>query len=83
MFEQVKAYSKPLTVANFGWVLTIVVPPFPTEVAVSYGNDRFTSSLYIDTSVNTALLAAAVIVAALVPHAGYYMLSPVSRGGRS
>ncbi len=110
VFEQVKAYSKPLMVANFGWVLTIVVLPFPTEVAASYGNDRFTSSLYIgtilaaslfqllmvliirrdpalrdedselaraplfDTAVNTALLAAAFIVAALVPHAGYYML---------
>jgi hypothetical protein len=75
-----------------------------------YGNDRFTSSLYIgtilaaslfqlvmvlvirrdptlrdedselaraplfDTSLNTALLAVAFVVAALVPHAGYYML---------
>ncbi|MFF1615579.1 TMEM175 family protein [Amycolatopsis sp. NPDC058278] len=110
VFEQVKAYSRPLMVANFGWVLTIVVLPFPTEVAGLYGNDRFTSSLYIgtilaaslfqllmvlvirrdptlrdedselaraplfDTSVNTALLAAAFVVAALVPHAGYYML---------
>jgi TMEM175 potassium channel family protein len=110
VFEQVKAYSRPLVVANFGWVLTIVVLPFPTEVAGLYGNDRFTSSLYIgtilaaslfqlvmvlvirrdptlrdedselaraplfDTSVNTALLAVAFVVAALVPHAGYYML---------
>jgi len=110
VFEQVKAYSRPLMVVNFGWVLTIVVLPFPTEVAGLYGNDRFTSSLYIgtilvaslcqlvmvlvirrdpalrdedselaraplfDTSVNTALLAAAFVVAALVPHAGYYML---------
>jgi uncharacterized membrane protein len=32
-------------VANFGWVLTIVVLPFPTEVAGLYSNDRFTSSL--------------------------------------
>jgi uncharacterized membrane protein len=110
VFEQVKAYSRPLMVANFGWVLTIVILPFPTEVAGLYGNDRFTSSLYIgtilaassfqlamvlvirrdpalrdrdselaraplfDTSITTALLALAFVVAALVPHAGYYTL---------
>jgi uncharacterized membrane protein len=110
VFEQVKAYSRPLMAVNFGWLLAIVALPFPTEVAGMYGNDRFTSSLYIgtilaasvcqlvmvliirrdpalrdedselaraplfDTSVNTALLAAAFVVAALVPHAGYYML---------
>lgn len=110
VFEQVTAYSGRLMTANLGWVLAIVVLPFPTEVAGLYGNDRFTSSLYIgtilaaasfqlamvliirrdptlrdedsalaraslfDVSVNTALLAIAFVVAALVPNTGYWML---------
>jgi uncharacterized membrane protein len=110
VFEQVKAYSRPLMAANFGWLLAIVALPFPTEMAGTYGNDRFTSSLYIgtilaaalfqltvvliirrdpalrdedsrlaraplfDTSINTALLAIAFVVAVLVSGTGYYML---------
>ncbi|HVV08969.1 TMEM175 family protein [Amycolatopsis sp.] len=110
VFEEVKAYSQRLMTLNFGWLLVIVLIPFPTEITGLYGNDRFTSALYIGTILaasifqlamvfvirwdrdlrdddaelakkplfstagNTLVLAIAFVVAALVPHAGYYML---------
>jgi TMEM175 potassium channel family protein len=110
VFGEVKAYNMPLVAANFGWLLAIVVLPFPTEVAGLYGNEPFEASFYIapilvaalfqtvmvliirrdrnlrddDSDVatkslfiavsNMVALAIAFAVAALVPHAGYYML---------
>jgi len=62
MFEQVKAYSGPLMVASLGWLLTIVILPFPTEVAGLYGNDRFTSSLYIGTILAASLFQMAIVL---------------------
>lgn len=110
LFEEVKAYSRPLLFANFGWLLAIVTLPFPTEIAGQYGNGQFESALYIGTifvsslfqlvmvviirrdralreddselatrpmfeyAITTGMLAIALVVAALVPHTGYYML---------
>ncbi|TYK53384.1 DUF1211 domain-containing protein [Actinomadura decatromicini] len=48
-FRHVRAYSKPLVICNAGWLLTIVVLPFPTEMVGVYGNDRFTAGFYIAT----------------------------------
>ncbi|MFC4048986.1 TMEM175 family protein [Actinomadura syzygii] len=48
-FRHVRACSKPLVMCNAGWLLTIVVLPFPTEMVGVYGNDRFTAGFYIAT----------------------------------
>ncbi|WP_121434605.1 TMEM175 family protein [Actinomadura pelletieri] len=48
-FRHVRAYSKPLIMCNAGWLLTIVVLPFPTEMVGVYGDDRFTAGFYIAT----------------------------------
>ena len=49
MFENVKAYNRPLTAVNLLWLLTIVVLPFPTEMLGAYSDDKFTALLYIGT----------------------------------
>jgi TMEM175 potassium channel family protein len=62
VFEQVTAYSRSLQLANLGWILAIVVLPFPTEIAGFYGNDRFTSSVYIGTILVAALFQLAMVL---------------------
>ena len=66
LFEQVKAYNYPLLVANHGWLLAIVVLPFPTEMIGGFEEDRFTASLYIGTILlsSICLLAMTLIVRA-------------------
>ncbi|WP_067460942.1 TMEM175 family protein [Actinomadura macra] len=49
IFQHVRAYSRPLIVCNLGWLLTIIVLPFPTEMAGVYSNERFTPIFYIST----------------------------------
>jgi uncharacterized membrane protein len=49
MFENVREYNRPLMLCNLGWLLTIVVLPFPTEIAGHFDSDRFTVGLYIGT----------------------------------
>ncbi len=48
-FRHVRGLSKPLIMCNAGWLLTIVVLPFPTEMVGVYGDDRFTAGFYIAT----------------------------------
>lgn len=66
LFEQIKAYNGGLMRANLGWLLTIVVLPFPTEIIGQFHGDRFTTSLYIGTvlAANVFLLAMILIVRA-------------------
>src|SRR3954463_12442114 len=47
MFEDVKAYNRPLMASNMVWLLTIVVLPFPTEMVGLFSDDVFTTLLYI------------------------------------
>lgn len=49
VFEHLKAFNRPIMLANFVWLLAIVVIPFTTEMTSSYANDRFTTALYIGT----------------------------------
>jgi uncharacterized membrane protein len=110
LFEQIEAYNGALMRANFGWLLTIVVLPFPTEMIGQFHDDRFTASVYIGTVlaanvfllamilivhadpglakdgesvserqrlaavVVTGILAVALVLAAAVPHVGYFAL---------
>jgi uncharacterized membrane protein len=110
VFEHVRRYNTRLIQLNLGWLLLIVVLPFPTEIIGSFETSRFTSGLYIGTilvlslcqtglvlmirrhpnledqdnpvtrgelinSIVTAgLFALAFVLAALVPHVGFYAL---------
>ncbi|MGI5208373.1 TMEM175 family protein [Spirillospora sp. CA-108201] len=48
VFEHVGGYTRALMALNTGWLLAIVILPFPTEMVASYpGDDRFTVMLYI------------------------------------
>jgi len=49
IFENVKAYSRSLTLWNLLWLLTIVVLPFPTEMVGLFSDDVFTTLFYIGT----------------------------------
>ncbi|SNS28614.1 Uncharacterized membrane protein [Streptosporangium subroseum] len=49
VFAQVTSYNTSLVVANLGWLLTIVVLPFPTEMVGAFGGDGFTTLFYIGT----------------------------------
>ena len=48
-FQHVRAYSTPLIMWNIGWLLAIIVLPFPTEMVGVYGDDTFTAAFYIGT----------------------------------
>ncbi len=110
VFEHVRRYNTRLIQLNLGWLLLIVILPFPTEIIGSFETSRFTSGLYIGTilvlslcqtglvlmirqhpdledpdnpvtrgelinSIVTAgLFALAFVLAALVPHVGFYAL---------
>jgi uncharacterized membrane protein len=66
LFEQIKACNHRLILANLGWLLTIVVLPFPTEMIGQFHDDHFTVGLYIGTMLagSVFLLAMAMIVRA-------------------
>jgi uncharacterized membrane protein len=49
MFEHVRAYNTRLIQLNLGWLLTVVVLPFPTEIIGTYESDRFTAGFYVGT----------------------------------
>lgn len=62
VFEQVKTLDRGILLANFGWLLTVVVLPFATEMVSGYGDDDpFTKGFYIGT-----ILAAAVFTLIIV-----------------
>ncbi|WP_245606984.1 TMEM175 family protein [Pseudonocardia spinosispora] len=68
LFEQVRAYNGPLVVMNFCWVLTIVILPFPTEIAGAYSNDRFSVLFYVGTILaSTACQCALTMIVRLNP----------------
>ena len=62
LFDQVTAWSRPLLYANFGWLLSIVVLPFPTEITGLYPSGRFVSALYIGTILASSLCQAAMVI---------------------
>lgn len=48
-FQHIRAYSTPLLLCNCGWLLAIVVLPFPTEMLGVFHSGRFVAGLYIGT----------------------------------
>ncbi|WP_425956916.1 TMEM175 family protein [Xylanimonas sp. McL0601] len=63
LFTHVRAYSTTLMWLNFGWLLVVVVLPFPTEIIGAYPSGRFTSGLYIATILVLALFQTALAFA--------------------
>jgi uncharacterized membrane protein len=49
IFEHVRTFSGPLVLANFCWLLTIAVLPFPTQLIGAYESQRFTVLFYLGT----------------------------------
>ncbi len=47
LFERVELYDRPLLKAQFLWLLTIVVLPFPTELLGTSNNSQSASAMYI------------------------------------
>ncbi|MES9541664.1 TMEM175 family protein [Actinomadura sp. NPDC000600] len=63
VFEHIGGYTRALMLVNTGWLLAIVVLPFPTEMAASYpGDDRFTVMLYIGNILVACVLQTALTV---------------------
>jgi uncharacterized membrane protein len=61
LFEQVKEYNRPLLLMNLGWVLTIAILPFPTEMVGLFPSyDRFTLLFYIGTLLVSSILLSAM-----------------------
>nr|WP_296768505.1 TMEM175 family protein [Rhodococcus sp. (in: high G+C Gram-positive bacteria)] len=66
LFQDVVGYTRPMTWANFLWLLSIVFLPFPTKlIAEKSGFDPSASSLYVGTILvaNLAICIIALIVA--------------------
>jgi uncharacterized membrane protein len=62
LFEQVKAYNTRLMELNLGWLLTIAILPFPTEMIGAFPSERFTKGLYIGTMLASSILQAAMVL---------------------
>jgi uncharacterized membrane protein len=62
IFEHVRAYSGPLLVTNFCWLLTIAILPFPTELIGAYRSERFTVLFYLGTLLASSLCHTALIL---------------------
>jgi uncharacterized membrane protein len=74
LVEQVDAYDTEFLVVNLGWVLTIVVLPFATQVVALYGTDRPAIAAYIGTV--TASSACLSVLSVLV-----WLRPPLRRQG--
>ncbi|MFC3456140.1 TMEM175 family protein, partial [Amycolatopsis speibonae] len=62
IFEHVRTYSGPLVLANFCWLLTIAVLPFPTELVGAYDSERFTAVFYLGTLLASSLSHTALVL---------------------
>jgi uncharacterized membrane protein len=48
-FSSIARVTRPLTVWNMGWLLSVVVIPLPTEMIGAFGEDRFVAVFYYAT----------------------------------
>jgi uncharacterized membrane protein len=62
LFELVKAYNGALMALNFGWLLTIVVLPFPTLMVAGFRTNTFTVLCYIGTILACSVLQTAMVL---------------------
>jgi uncharacterized membrane protein len=52
-FSSVERVTRPLTMWNMGWLLSVVVLPLPTEMIGAFGRDRFVAAFYYGTVLAT------------------------------
>jgi uncharacterized membrane protein len=64
LVERVGAYDSAFVLVNLGWVLTVVLLPFATQVLAVYGTDRPAIATYIGTM--TASSACLSVLSVLV-----------------
>jgi uncharacterized membrane protein len=62
IFEPAESYNDLLIVVNLGWLLTIVVLPFPTDMIAEFRSDRFTVGFYIGTMLVSVILQVLLIL---------------------
>ncbi|WP_460655835.1 TMEM175 family protein [Kribbella endophytica] len=62
VFEHVRRYNTRLIQLNLGWLLLIVILPFPTEIIGSFETSRFTSGLYIGTILVLSLFQSGLVL---------------------
>lgn len=48
-FSSIARATRPLTVWNMGWLLSVIVLPLPTEMIGAFGRDRFVAVFYYAT----------------------------------
>ncbi|MEV6239742.1 TMEM175 family protein [Lentzea sp. NPDC051838] len=60
LFENVKRYNAPLVLLNMGWLLTIVVLPFPTGLVGEHSGDTFVRLFYVGTILVSSLFLTAL-----------------------
>jgi uncharacterized membrane protein len=61
MFEHVEAYNGPLVYLNFGWIFTIALLPFPTQIVGGFQTSRFAVLFYIGTILVNSLCYTAMV----------------------
>ncbi|SEP00920.1 TMEM175 family protein [Amycolatopsis saalfeldensis] len=62
IFEHVEAYNAALVYLNFGWILTIAVLPFPTQIVGAFQTSRFAVLFYIGTVLVNSLCYTAMVL---------------------
>lgn len=62
VFEHVESYTDALVYLNFGWIFTIVLLPFPTEIVGGFAPHRFVVLFYIGTILANSLCYLAMVL---------------------
>ncbi|WP_329456594.1 TMEM175 family protein [Streptomyces sp. NBC_01497] len=60
-FSSVARVTRPLTMWNMGWLLSVVVLPLPTEMIGAFGRDRFVAAFYYATVLATMVCRLAML----------------------
>ncbi|MCF3961085.1 TMEM175 family protein [Streptomyces fuscigenes] len=60
-FSSIAKVTRPLTVWNMGWLLSVVVLPLPTEMIGAFGRDRFVMAFYYATLLASMVCRSAML----------------------
>jgi uncharacterized membrane protein len=60
-FSSIARVTRPLTIWNMVWLLSIVVLPLPTEMIGAFGRDRFVAAFYYATILATMICRFAML----------------------
>ncbi|HEY2058658.1 MAG TPA: TMEM175 family protein [Amycolatopsis sp.] len=62
IFEHVQAYNTALVYLNFGWIFTVALLPFPTQIVGGFQTSRFAVLFYIGTILVNSLCYTAMVL---------------------